>query len=177
MRILRSALARNPLDVGFLEYLAQTYYFAGRFADSEKTFRQVLERQPRRDWVRVYLATTMLAQGKPEAALAMAQRESDKGARLALLPIFLQAVGRQAEADAALKAQIEHRGDECAPCIARTYAYRGEHDLALQWLERAYQVKDPTILRFIDEPLYRNLVDDPRFKAFVRDKLKLPERS
>jgi TolB-like protein/Tfp pilus assembly protein PilF len=173
LRILNSAILRNPLDVGLLEHLALTYYFAGRYADAENTFRQILDRQPNRDWIRVELATSLLAQGNPQAALDVAQEESDTGARLAYLPIFLQAVGRQAEADAALKAQIEFWGDECAPCIARTYAYRGEYDLALQCLERAYQVKDPTLLGFIDEPLYRNLVDDPRFKAFVRNRLKL----
>jgi hypothetical protein len=55
-----------------------------------------------------------------------------------------------------------------------TYAYRGDHDRALEWLERAYQQKDASLDEIVGEPLFRNLADDPRFKAFLR-KMKLPE--
>ena len=40
-----------------------------------------------------------------------------------MLPFILHAEGRQAEAQAALKASIAYWGDECAQCIAKTYAY------------------------------------------------------
>ena len=88
------------------------------------------------------LGTALLQQGKPEAALAMVQQEVDEGFRLLYLPIMLQANGRKAEADEALKAQIARWADTGAYFVAMTYAYRGDHDLALQWLERAYQQKD-----------------------------------
>jgi hypothetical protein len=54
------------------------------------------------------------------------------------------------------------------------YAYRGDHELAMQWLERAYQQKDIFIYVIVGEPLFKNLADDPRYKAFLR-KMKLPE--
>ena len=47
-----------------------------------------------------------------------------------------------AEADEALQALIARWADRGAYFVAMTYAYRGDHDLALQWLERAYQQKD-----------------------------------
>ncbi len=89
------------------------------------------------------------------------------------LPVVLQANGRKAEADEALKAQIARWADRGAFFVAMTYAYRGDHDLALQWLERAYQQKD-TGLTIVGEPLFKNLADDPRYKAFLR-KMNLPE--
>jgi len=54
-----------------------------------------------------------------------------------------------------------------------TYAYRGDHDRALEWLERAYQQKDASLDEIVGEPLFKNLADDPRFKAFLR-KMNLP---
>ena len=87
---------------------------------------------------------------------------------------MLQANGRMAEADEALKALIARWADRGAYFVAMNYAYRGDHDLALQWLERAYKQKDPGLLGIVGEPLFKNLADDPRYKAFLR-KMKLPE--
>ena len=106
----------------------------------------------------------------------MLQEEVDEGARIAYLPIMLQGTGRQAEADAALKELVAYWGSECAICIARTYAYRGDNDRAMDWLERAYRMRDSSIMNVIDEPLLKSLADDPRYKAFVRDKLKVPRQ-
>ncbi len=104
----------------------------------------------------------------------MVQQEADEASRLMILPIILQAAGRQAEADEALKAQIARWADTGAFFVARTYAYRGDHDRALEWLERAYKQKDAVLGEIVGEPLFKNLADDPRFKAFLR-KMKLPE--
>ena len=55
-----------------------------------------------------------------------------------------------------------------------TYAYRNEPDLALDWLDRAYQQKDSSLVEIVGEPLFGNLARDPRYKAFLR-KMNLPE--
>jgi tetratricopeptide (TPR) repeat protein len=86
----------------------------------------------------------------------------------------LQAAGRHADADEALEAQIAYWADTGAFYVAQTYAYRGERDLALEWLERAYKQKDVALVEITGEPLFSSLADDPRFIAFLR-KMKLPE--
>jgi len=167
-------LVRDPLNTYGIWNLGLTYYVAGRFADSERVFRQLLKLQPDFAWVRRGLAKTLLAQGKPEEALAEVQQEVDEGERLKVLPVLLQAVGRQADADIALQAQTALWGDRRASVVAMTYAYRGDHDHALEWLERAYQQKDIGLPIIVGEPLLKNLADDPRYKAFLR-KMNLPE--
>ena len=104
----------------------------------------------------------------------MVQQEGDEAYRLLNLPIILQANGRKAEADEALQAQIAQWADRHAYCVALNYAYRGDHDLALQWLERAYEQKNYDLLEIVGEPLLGNLADDPRYKAILR-KMKLPD--
>jgi tetratricopeptide (TPR) repeat protein len=134
----------------------------------------LLELEPGFLWARGRLAETLLAQRKSEEALAVAPQDVDEGSRLALLPVFLQAAGRQAEADAALQAQIAHWADTGAYNVARTYAYRGDHDRAFEWLERAYKQKDVSLTWIVGEPLFKPVADDPRFSAFLR-KMNLPE--
>jgi TolB-like protein len=177
VRLQKLAIARDPENLTLLEGLANLYYASGRYAESERLDRSILEQQPDRIWVRAGLSATLLMQGEAQAALAMLEQEPDLGARLAWQPIILQAAGHQADADEAFKKQIEHWASEYPVAIARTYAYRGDNDRALEWLERAYRQKDSGLLVIVDEPLFKNVADDPRFKAFVRDKLKLPQRS
>ena len=54
-----------------------------------------------------------------------------------------------------------------------SYAYRGDYDRSLNWLERAYQQRDASLDEIVGEPLFKNLGDDVRFKAFLR-KMNLP---
>jgi tetratricopeptide (TPR) repeat protein len=44
----------------------------------------------------------------------------------------------------------------------------------IAWLERAYARKDEDLYIIKGDPLYRNVVRDPRYTAFLR-KMKLPE--
>ena len=55
--------------------------------------------------------------------------------------IVLQAMCKQAELDAALKRAIDVNSD-WPSAIARIYAFRGDPDQAMVWLERAYSVKE-----------------------------------
>ncbi|MFQ5629492.1 MAG: serine/threonine-protein kinase [bacterium] len=57
--------------------------------------------------------------------------------------------------------------------IVHVYAYRGETDMAFEWLEPAYQERDPGVASIGASPLVRNIKKDPRFAAFMK-KMKLP---
>jgi len=171
---LSESLSRDPLNTYTILNLGQAYYLSGRFEEAEGAFRKLLELEPGFMWARRWLGKTLLAQNKPDEALATVQQEFDENERLALLPVFLQAVGRQAEANAALQAVTVRFADANAYWLAQNYAYRGDRELALQWLERAYKQQDIGLVTIVGEPLFKNLYDDPRFNAFLR-KMKLPE--
>jgi TolB-like protein/DNA-binding winged helix-turn-helix (wHTH) protein/Flp pilus assembly protein TadD len=173
-RHIRASLDRDPLWP-FAHYnLGATLYLAGRYADAEAEFRRLQELAPGFSWTGAYLAKVLLAEGKPDAALAMAQQESNEEYRLSMLPIFLQAVGRKAEADEALMRVTTNYADSEAFNIAMVYAYRNDHELAAQWLDRAYKQKDSDLIEILGEPLLNNLANDPRYKAFLH-KMNLAE--
>ena len=99
--------------------------------------------------------------------------ESDE-AVAALRPIMLQAAGLRREADEAFKAQIAACAETGAYYVAQTYAYRGDHDLAFESLERAYKQKDSGLIEITGEPLLEGIADDARFESFLR-RMKLPD--
>jgi hypothetical protein len=56
--------------------------------------------------------------------------------------------------------------------FAYTYALLGDKDHVLEWLEKAYEERDPWL--YVNaEPRFDNLRSDPRFKDLVR-RLGLP---
>lgn len=173
-RQLRVALTRDPLNTYVIFTLASTLFAVDRLAESEALLRKLLEIAPSFTETRHTLARVLVAQRKGEEALAVMQEEQNEGWRLFVLPIVLQAAGHKAEADEALRAQIEAWRDLGGCAAATTYAYRGEYDAAMQWLERCAEQRDIGIFWLISEPLFKGMADDPRYKALLR-KLKFPQ--
>jgi TolB-like protein/Flp pilus assembly protein TadD len=170
---LRSALIRDPLYTYALFNLGMAYYLSGRFDQAEHEFSRLLELEPDFLWTRAALGKALLAQGKKAAALEIVQGNADRGERLWALPIVLQAAGQQREADQALKEPIAYWDETGAYAVALSYSYRGDRELAFEWLERAYRQKDPALIEIVGEPLLNNIADDPRYTAFLL-KMNLP---
>jgi serine/threonine-protein kinase len=84
------------------------------------------------------------------------------------LPLAFHALGRRSEADAALAALKGKFADVAAFQIAEVHAFRGEVDLAFEWLERAYDQRDGGLSDIKFDRLLQRLVGDPRYKAFLR---------
>jgi tetratricopeptide (TPR) repeat protein len=113
-----------------------------------------------------------LAQGRSEAALARFDREVHEGFRLQGRSLAQYALGRQKKSAAALRALIERYAHQGAVQIAELYAYRGEANLAFEWLERAYAQRDPGLIELKIDFLLRSLHADPRWELFL-EKMKL----
>ena len=58
--------------------------------------------------------------------------------------------------------------------VATIYAWRGERQKLLDWLEKAASQGNGGIACINSDPFYWKLHDDPRYKALLR-RLKLPE--
>jgi TolB-like protein/Tfp pilus assembly protein PilF len=170
----RALVAQDPLStIGYLD-LGNTLYLAGRYPESEAAYRRGLDIDPNVSVLKKFFAKTLLAEGKPAAALETLESIEPGPFKLQYLPAVLLANGRKADADAVLQELISKYPDSFTYSIAMNLAYRNEKDLSLQWLERAYALKDDALIELVGEPLYRNLAADQRFKAFLR-KMNLPD--
>jgi len=77
---------------------------------------------------------------------------------------FAAAMRRGAEALAVRAAS----GGALPTDVASLYAYAGDNARALDWLERAYQARDPN-LPYLRLPVYDPLRSEPRFQALMRE--------
>jgi hypothetical protein len=98
--------------------------------------------------------------------------------RLAALRSAYQASGSTGLRRKRIELNITASGQQSpnAYDLAIDYAALGDTDQALDWLEKAYRVRDPKITLIGIEPLFDLLRSDPRFKDLSR-RIGLPLRT
>lgn len=170
---IRAALAQDPLNPDSYECLAWIQMGRAHLPEAEAAMRRALDIRPTYSWGHFMLGMIMLKRVDPRVALLEMQKEQQEVAQLSGLAMVYHALGRTADADAALTRLIKEQANENAFQIANVYAFRGQIDEAMRWLERAYAQKDFS-LYLIKVWLPPSLVADPRYKAFLR-KMNLPE--
>jgi TolB-like protein len=169
-----AALAEDPLNHSRYQVLASVQFRRGRLEEAEAAARRAIEINPTGAFGHTFLGDVLLARGQPEAALAEYSKETIRDGRLSGSAMAYFALGRKADSDAALVQMIQDQATRPF-YVARVYAFRGESDEALRWLDRAYAQKDGGRLTFIKgDPTFRKIEGDPRYKAFLR-KMRLPD--
>jgi TolB-like protein/thioredoxin-like negative regulator of GroEL len=167
----RDVLERDPLNLLYRRYVARVLYYAGRLTEAEAMIRQVLAMSPSFPAAHYELGRILLARGEIPAAMAEFEAEQSSW-RPNGLPLGFHALGRAADANAALAAQVkDSAGAEFQ--AAETYAYFGDSDNAFHWLDQAVLKHDPGIQWLRGDPMLKGLVHDPRYAALLQ-RLKLP---
>ena len=177
----QQATLRSPLDRSLrLEYAARLYY-ARRYEEAIEEWQKILDLNP--DLPRGALgslwAVTYWELGREEEAFAALQEVA-------------RALGAEQVADArarayeeggfraAYRAGIEawmpaaHEGRFPSFAVAAGWARLGEADLAMEWLDRAYRLRDPFIPFLNATPMFDPLRSDPRFQDLLR-RIGFPE--
>jgi adenylate cyclase len=174
LKLQNRSLEQDPLNPSsyLVRYYAQVRN--GRLAEAEAAIRRTLEISPTFSSAHYYLGIVLLVRYQFEAALAEMLKERDDATRLGGSAMAYFALGRQADSDAALTQMLNSQADHHPFHIALVYAFRGEADEALKWLDRAYVQKDVRLLYIKGEPLLKNLDGNPRYEAFLQ-KMALPE--
>jgi tetratricopeptide (TPR) repeat protein len=109
----------------------------------------------------------MMVKGQLEEALAEIELEPDEIWRDYGLVQVHHTMGNKAEADAILKRFIEKNQEAWAFQVADLYAFRGESDIAFEWLERARQQRDPGFAWTLSDPFLNSLHNDPRWEPLL----------
>jgi TolB-like protein/cytochrome c-type biogenesis protein CcmH/NrfG len=172
LQLALAAIESDPLDPLNYGTLGNIQYSRGNLAEAGSAHRKAIELSPSSAYWHYALGLVLLAQGEPTAALGEMEREADTKVRQVGLPLVLDRLGRNSEADAALAMAEEKSGNQWAYQIALVYAARNDADRAFAWLERAFIQHDGGLTWVKDDPLLKNIENDPRYKAFLR-KMKL----
>ena len=171
--LLRQSIALDPLSPQGHVELGATYYKAQRLEEAADSSQLALSLGPGIARAQLYLGLVLLAQGDAPAALVAMEQETSDWVRLFGMALVQHALGDAEASDAALQELIEWGAGVAAYQIAVVYAFRGEIDLAFDWLEQAYNNRDSGLTDMLLQPLLANLHDDPRWTAFL-DKMGLP---
>ena len=169
-------IARDPVNARAHYNLGVDYLYSNRVDEAIASWQTTIALSPGFIGAWYNIGTAQLARGQSELALASFQKEPSEVWRLIGLPMAYHALGKEAESDAALaKLTTEHASDS-AYNIAYVHGFRGENDLAFQWIERAIAYKDTGLSDVAFEPAFAGMRLDPRWSQMLRKLGKSPEQ-
>jgi serine/threonine protein kinase/Flp pilus assembly protein TadD len=155
-------------NVGLLQTVTHDYPAA------RASIERALAINPSADAFHFALGQLDLLQGRLAEAQAEFQKQGAEASRRMGVAMVEHASGHDKQSQAALKELIAKNAGDSAYQVADVYAWRGEKDKALEWLERAYQQRDSGLNGIAYDPLLSSLKDDPRYGALLK-KLELSD--
>ena len=172
----RASINRDPLRLGNYGTLSAALSASGQHKEAVQTLRQAQELEPLVD-EHALIARELLLDHRPEEALVEAKLAISGFDQDEVLAMTYFALDRREDSDRLLAAIESKYGSTSSHMsdIAEIHAFRGETDVAFQWLDRALEAHDP-VLSVIKGNIgtYSNINTDPRYRAILR-RLKLPE--
>jgi Tfp pilus assembly protein PilF len=170
-------VAHDPANPTAYNNLGNAQYSSRQWDAAIESFRTSIRLSPDYVGAHATIAFALLV-GKHDAAGALKELEvePDEVVRMAGMPMALHALGREKEADVALRSFIAKYGAEQPEYIASAFAYIGNADPAFEWLDKAAAIRDPGAASVPSDPLFDSLRDDPRWLTFLRKIGYAPEQ-
>jgi TolB-like protein/predicted Ser/Thr protein kinase len=174
IELRKRTIALDPLCSSCFVFLGNALFYAGRYDEANAVLQKALELDRQQGFVHFIRGQILLAQGRAQEALIEMQQETIEWLKLPGEAFAYHSLGRHQASDAALKDLIARNASWSAYQIAEVYAYRGEADKAIEWLERAYQQHDSGLTGLKSDPLFKDLRQKPRYIEFLK-KMTLPQ--
>ncbi|MCJ7557377.1 MAG: hypothetical protein MUP90_10765 [Gammaproteobacteria bacterium] len=172
--ILVAAQLQDPLDISIQTRAMDILFYMGDFAGAEKQALEILAKDPARAFTRSSMGWILMEDGRLQEALAYIEAEPVRYAHFAGLAIVQHKLGNQAAAEAAQQELWNLYGEAASYQQAEIYASWGQNDKAVEWLERAYQVRDPGLPQMRIDPSFASLKQHPGYIALLQ-KMKLAD--
>jgi len=168
----KRAAALDPLSAPAFYRLGFLLTRAEQYGAARAALQNAIALAPQHIFRR-YLGYLEVLDGHPDTALAIFRDHPLEWTRLFGTALAQHSLGNDAASRQALDELIARHSTDSAYQVASAFAWRGDRDQAFQWLERAYQIRDPGIPYITIDPFTRSMRGDPRFRAFLA-KLGLP---
>jgi serine/threonine-protein kinase len=169
----------GPLPAAQRNELAMAYNWAGKYDQAIDCAQKALELDPNFPLAYVSLGAAYLQKGQSDKAIAELRRALEHGVThpgmQGVLGYAYANAGKIEEARKVLKDLTElaqgHFG--CALSVAWIHAALGEKDQAFDWLHKACNERDPSVIFIKVDPGLQNLRSDARFAQILKD-MRLP---
>lgn len=180
----RRAVQSDPLAIAPRHNLVVLLFIARRYDEARAEFRELSAISPPRWPPDALIGQSLLLGGDAAGALEFARTLPAGVVREQLEALSYFALGRPAEADAALQRLAANPSKSTAYRVAEVHAYRGETDAAFDWLRRGVGASDDDCPardcwpeNWVAElPLLRTLHADPRWPAIHAALVSSPVR-
>ena len=172
--MIKKASELDPLSSVTWSNLGMLLIGARQFSAADDAIRRALEIQPESPYGLYLLSTLQLLEGNATRALVTARRGHWEEGRLQHTAMAEYSLGHAKESQQALDRLIAKSGPHCAYFVATAYAWRGEKDKAMEWLQRAFVQHITDLIEIKYQPELDSLLGDARYSALMR-KMKLPE--
>jgi TolB-like protein/tetratricopeptide (TPR) repeat protein len=171
---VRRAVALDPINPLSHRALGDTLRYMRRYADAIAAYDDSIAADPEHSadadakrGVAYYLA------GDLPSAQSSCEGKPDFFRNAICRALVYDRVGRHGDAAAVLARIKQLAGDAAAYQYAEIFAQWGEHNAALDWLEKAVQLRDPGLIYTKTDALLDPLRTEPRFQAIERQ-LRFP---
>ncbi len=169
----RKALERDPLADDSWAGLGWAFAALHDYPTAYDAFGRALAANAGNGYHKYGLASLQLLDGKASEAVSTFQTIDYEHFRDAGVAMAEHTLGDATASQAALDALIASSAGSDAYQIAEVYAWRGEKDLAFEWLQRAYRQEDGGLAFTKMDLQLDSLRSDPRYAAFLK-KLNFP---
>jgi TolB-like protein/tetratricopeptide (TPR) repeat protein len=169
---VRKAIEVDPLSARAWNQLTWTAIATGDLAEARAANDRALELAPGSLFVQSSRCNVDFLQGMRDAAREHCEAISDEDMRRFWRAMQASEWGTPGEAQETLADFVAHVGSRDPGSVAKLYAWRGDSDRAMEWLERAHRRRVALDEVKVDY-FFRNIASDPRFKALLR-KMNLP---
>jgi TolB-like protein len=174
LRELRRALGADPLNPAAWHSLGTESLDSGDVTTAHEALAQLERLAPDSARTRWFRGAVRQAEGRCVEALAEYRTLTLDFARLTGLATCEHHLGHEAASLAAVHELETRLAGSAAWQVVQVRGYRGELDLAFQWMERARVQHDAGLSGIKRDRFIAALRKDPRYGAFLR-KLGLPE--
>ena len=168
---IKRAQALEPMSLSFSAIAGMLMYFARAFEASARHLKGIVDTVPDASLARYLYARSLLALGDADAVVALLAGRNVPGPwAMSTLARAHALAGRahEARARAAQVRELGARGFGVGVDLALIHVALGEHDVALDWLERAVDDVSQTMGYLNLEPAFDPIREAPRFREVSR---------
>jgi Flp pilus assembly protein TadD len=169
----RRAVMLDPLNPQTHNNLGRALHSARRHSEAVAAYKDGLAVSPEDAQISVFLGLEYYLLGDFESARAACEPHPEYWASGLCLAMTYEKLGRHTQAEAELGKMKASSGDAAAYMYANIYAQWGNTKQALEWLEKALQLRDQGLQVLKTSPYLDPLRKEQRFQAVERA-LKFP---
>ena len=180
IELQRRAVAADPVSTLSRYNLASFLYLAGHFDESKQQLLELREINPGSTMAARLLCRLAILERGFDQALELLDSPLDAASHNACRSLAYHGLGRIEDSDAALLALMESSPTDDPVLVAEVHAFRGQPNLAFQWLHAAEELSHDEpwlqpnrrqLWMTLHSPFLRPLHSDPRWEAWVSSAL------